>query len=447
VSQTRRRPLSLVRHPFAKASPVGLTTTLSPDFAARAVAALAGSALLWAGLAASHSPYALAALVVCAVLLELFAGDMLRSGGRVVGPSLTIVVAAFALFCTPAAVLVGFARGGARLLSSRGVTGVDGAYIIAGCVFGPLIAGLTATTAAAFGAPLLLSALAYCTIAFVVEVIAPAAIMRQTGPPSLALSGDGIAGWAMLAFGALCALGYLLAHDIALGRWTTLLYFGVPLVVIRLAHSTLRARSERYLAALEHENGAFFDKIGQLDRVNGDLIEALAFAIDYRDGVDSGRSRQVAQTATAIGVALGLAPPELETLRRGALLHDVGMLSVAGQRTPRHVEIGARLVARWRDYRPIADIVEQHCELMDGSGYPRGLRGDEITSMARIVGVAMKYVELTAKRPHGAAMPHEEALEEIDTLTPDKYDRLIVEALRTATAPATAEVLPLIRRH
>lgn len=409
--------------------------------------ALAGSALLWAVLAAWHAPSELAGLIVCAVLLEVFTGDILRVGGRVVGPSLAIVVASFLLFGTPAAVLVGFARGGARLLTSRGLSSSDGAYVLAATVFGPLVGGLAATIAMAYGAPIALAALIYMLAAYPVEVLAPAAILRGIGPPSLALSGDGIAGWALFAYAALCAVGYLLAADIGAGRWAVVLYFGVPLIVVRLSYSALRARSERYLAALERENNEFFDNIGQLDRVNGDLIEALAFAIDFREGADSGRSRRVAQTAVAIGTALGLDPADLEMLRRGALLHDVGMLAMPGQRTPRHIEVGARLVARWRDYRPIADIVEQHCELMDGSGYPRGLKADDISILARIVGVATKYVDLTMLRPQGSGMTHDEALDEIASMTPQKYDPTAVEALAAATAPATAEVLPLIRRR
>jgi len=151
--------------------------------------------------------------------------------------------------------------------------------------------------------------------------------------------------------------------------------------------------------------------------------------------------------ATSIGATLGLEAQEIEMLRRGALLHDVGMLAMPGQRTPRHIEVGARLVARWRDYRPIADIVEQHCELMDGSGYPRGLKGDQISLPARIVGVATRYVELTAPRPHGCAMTHQEAVGEIESMTPEKYDPGVVEALEAVTTPASAEVLPLIRRR
>lgn len=419
----------------------------SPTFIPRAVAALAGAALLWAVLAAAHAPSALAALLLCAILLEWFAGDVLRVGGRVIGPSLTVVVASFVLYGTPAGVLAGFARGGARLLSSRGLGLADGVYILGASVFGPLIGGVAATVASAYGAPALVSVGTYALLAYCVEVLAPAAIMRRTGPPSLALSGDGVAGWAIFAYAALCALGYLLARDIGSGQWAALLYFGVPLIVLRLSYSALRTRSERYLAALEEENVEFFNRIGQLDRVNGDLIEALAFAIDYRDGIDSGRSRRVAQTSLAIGTALGLSAVDLELLRRGALLHDVGLLAMPGQRTPRHIEIGARLVSRWRDYRQIAEIVEQHCELLDGSGYPYGLRGNEISRLAQVVGVATRYVELTIVRPHGGGLTHDEAVAEIASMAPEKYDAAIVDALRAATAPASAEVLPLVRRR
>ncbi|MBV8082384.1 MAG: HD domain-containing protein [Candidatus Eremiobacteraeota bacterium] len=420
---------------------------LPPEAGARAVAALAVTGLVWAVLAAWHAPVALAALVACAVVLELFAGDILRAGGRVISPSLTIVVAAFALYGTPAAVLVGFARGGARLLSSRALSSADGAFILAGSVFGPMLGGVVATLASAFGVATPLAAAFYAVTAFGAEVLAPAACMRSIGPPSLALAGDGIAGWALAAFGALTALGYLLARDITVGDWRALGYFVVPLIVVRISYSALRARSERYLTALERENVDFFDKIGKLDRINGDLIEALAFAVDYRDGIDSGRSRRTAQVATSMGQTLGYASTELETLRRGALLHDVGMLAMPGQRTPRHVEVGTRLVARWRDYAQVAEIVEQHCELLDGSGYPHGLRADAIGMPARIVGLATKYVDLTTPRPLGAGMSHDEALDEIRTMTPDKYDPMVVQALEAVSTPASADVLPLIRRE
>ena len=446
MNRARRTPFAVVRGPFAGSRVSFWSFETSADVGARAIAALAVTALIWAVLSAWHAPVTLAVLVLCAVVLELFAGDILRAGGRVIGPSLTVVVAAFALYGAPAAVLVGFARGGARLLSTRGLAGVDGAFILSGSVFGPLIGGIIGTTALSFHAPVLVAGAAYVVAAYIAEVIAPAACMRSVGPPSLALAGDGIAGWAFAAFAGLSALGYLLAADIGRGDVRVLAYFVVPLIVVRLSYSALRTRSERYTGALERENIDFFDRIGKLDRINGDLIEALAFAIDYRDGLDSGRSRRTAQMATSMAQALGMSGIDLEMLRRGALLHDVGMLAMPGQRTPRHIEVGARLVARWRDYPQIAQIVEQHCEMLDGTGYPRGLRADDISMSARIVGVATKYVDLTADRPQGAGMTHDEALSEIRALAPLKYDIAVVQALEAAVAPTTAEVLPLIRR-
>ena len=437
----------LLRQPFADSAGSFWSMQTSPEFATHALIALAGIAILWAVLSASHAPFMLAAVVVGATLLEALTGDLLRAGGRATGPSFALVAAAYALFGTPAAVLVGFARGGARLLSSRGLKSADGATLLAGSVFGPLVAGLVASTATSLHLGSFAASALFVAVAYGIEVALPAKMLRSTGPPSIALAGYGDPRWTSLAFIALATLGFLLARDLGAGHWTALFFIIVPLIAVRLAYSALRARSERYLAALERENTEFFDRIGKLDRVNGDLIEALAFAIDYRDGHDSGQSRRVASLSAAMASTLGLEAPDIEMVRRGALLHDVGMLAMPGQRTPRHIELGARLVSRWRDYRPIAEIVEQYCEMLDGTGYPRGLRGDEICLPARIVGVATRYVELTSAQPNGAGLPHEDALADIRSYAPNKYDPNVVEALAATVAPASADVLPLMRRH
>ena len=446
MTKSRRPPLLLLRQPFAEPAGTFWSVHPSPEFANRALIALAGAALLWAVLAASHAPFILAALVVCSILLEAVSGDLLRLGGRAAGPSLAFVTAAYALLGTPAAVLVGFARGAARLLSARSLGRADSAATLAGAVFGPLIGGVAASLVVAFQFGSLAGGVTYVVIAYLVEIVLPAAVLRATGPPSLALAGYGDMRWTSLMYLALAALGFLLARDLGAGHWTTLFYVMVPIIAVRFAYSALRARSERYLAALERENIDFFDRIGKLDRINGDLIEALAFAIDYRDGYDSGQSRRVASLSASMGSVLGLESTDIEQLRRGALLHDVGLLAMPGRRTPRHIELGARLVARWKDYRQIADIVEQYCEMLDGSGYPRGLRGNEICLPARVVGVATRYIELISPRPDGGGLSHETALADIRSYAPEKYDPHVVEALAAAVAPASADVLPLVRR-
>src|SRR6202521_33034 len=407
---------------------------------------LAGAILLWAVLAAVHLPSLLAVLVLCAVVLEAFAGDVLRPGRRVIGPSLAIVVAAFAIYGAPAAVLVGFTRGGARLLVNRVTSLNDVAMTLGTSVLGALAGGRAATGVTSIGASPLLADALYAAFAYLAEVSALQALLRRIGLPSLALSIDGMSPFTALQYFAISALGFVVTPDLIDGRWTILLALSAPLMIVRWALASPRANADRYLSALEREHKEFFDRIGQLDRVNGDLVEALALAVDYRDGSDSGRSRRVASVAFSIGSVLGMETTELEILRRGALLHDIGMLAEAGERTPRHIEQGARLVARWRDYRAVADIVEQHRERMDGSGYPRGLVGEEINVLARIVAVAEEYVSLTSPKPHGEAMASEEALARIAISTYKKFDPDVVQALDSALTahPAVAQKLRAI---
>src|ERR1700674_409804 len=383
---------------------------------------LAGAILLWAVLAAVHLPSLLAVLVLCAVVLEAFAGDVLRPGRRVIGPSLAIVVAAFAIYGAPAAVLVGFTRGAARLLVNRVTSLNDVAMTLGTSVLGPLAGGLAATGVTSIGASPLLADALYAAFAYLAEVSALQALLRRIGLPSLALSIDGMSPFTALQYFAISALGIVFTPDLIDGGWTILLALSAPLMIVRWALASPRANADRYLSALERENKEFFD------------------------GSDSGRSRRVASVAFSIGSVLGMETSELEILRRGALLHDIGMLAEAGERTPRHIEQGARLVARWRDYRAVADIVEQHRERMDGSGYPRGLVGEEINVLARIVAVAEEYVSLTSPKPHGEAMASEEALARIAISTYKKFDPDVVQALDSALTahPAVAQKLRAI---
>jgi hypothetical protein len=390
---------------------------------------LAGALLLWAMTAAVHLPSLLAVLVVCAAVLEILAGDVLRPGRRVVGPSLAIVAIAFSIFGAPAALLVGFTRGATRLLVNRVASVNDIALTLGASVLGPLAGGLAAAGAHALGAPQLLTLALYVPCSYLVEVSALQIALRWIGPPSLALSVDVGSPFTVVQYVALCALGFAIAPDLAAGRWVSMLALFGALVAIRWALAAPRATTDRYLGALERENQDFFDRIGRLDQVNGDLIEALALASDFRDGEDSGRARGVASVAVHIGSVMGLDALVLEALRRGALLHDVGMVGELGERTPHHVELGGRLVSRWRDYRIIAEIVEQHRERMDGSGIPRGLAGDEISGPARIVAVAEEYVSLTSAPPYGAGLSSQEALARIALATPEKFDALVVQAL------------------
>ncbi len=417
--------------------------------------------LIWALSAAGHASWGLAVLLGTTVLLDVLAGDVLRAGRRIVAPGLAIGVAAFVLFGTPAAVIVGFARGIVRVLAPRPLPANDAACIVATAVLGPLFGGACATTLAAYAPFPWLAPVAYIATAYTIEAGAAMLLLARISRPSLRLSFEQTFGWTMLHFAALGALGAWLGEDLAAGRWIALAYFAVPIIVIRHGFDVFNARAERYVAALEVENTQLFDKIGQLDRITGDLAETVGMAIDCRDGIDQDHSHRVARLSTAIGAQLGMSAPDIEVLRRGALLHDVGTLAIpsalfakAGPLTPNerrrmqlHTEFGSRLVAKWRDCRTLAEIIEQHHERLDGSGYPRGLKGDQIIFEARIVGAAEAYVALTSERPQRAAFSHEEALRIIRERTPAEYDPDVVDALTIVSAVRVGSVVPLPLRQ
>ncbi|MDQ2818728.1 MAG: HD domain-containing protein, partial [Candidatus Eremiobacteraeota bacterium] len=363
----------------------------------------------WALSNAPQAAYGLAALVGAAFVLDVLASDVLVCGRRVVGPGLVIAVAAFVLYGIPGAVLVGCARGIVRAFLPRSRTIGDAAATAAISAVGPLLAACAAAALGSIGAQPALVAAAYIAGGFVMDV--PAASMLRAAlcrPATLERPNEG-AGWIAAHFAVLGSLGAWLGSDLAAGRWMDLVYFAIPLIVIRHGFGIFLKRSMTYVTGVEDQNSVLFDKVGQLDRQNGDLIEALGAAIDARDGSNGETSRWVADTSAALGSVLGLRGARLEVLRRGALLHDIGLLAMPGalladagplaaaqeRQLRMHCELGARFASKWTDCRMLARIIEQHHECIDGSGYPHGLKGDEIALEARIVAVADAYIALT----------------------------------------------------
>jgi diguanylate cyclase (GGDEF)-like protein/putative nucleotidyltransferase with HDIG domain len=170
-------------------------------------------------------------------------------------------------------------------------------------------------------------------------------------------------------------------------------------------------------------------------------LYSLVGMIDTRLGSDE-HSENVAAYATAIGKAMGLDKDRLVRLRRAALLHDIGKLTVgedvlgkAGPLTPaefgqiwRHPVVGA-MILRHAGLEDEARWVRHHHERADGEGYPDGLRGDEIPVEARILFVADAFEGMVAERPYRAARGTEDALEELRSHAGTQFDRDVVEAL------------------
>jgi putative nucleotidyltransferase with HDIG domain len=173
------------------------------------------------------------------------------------------------------------------------------------------------------------------------------------------------------------------------------------------------------------------------------VIGALATALDARDPYTAGHSQRVADLSAAIGRQMQLSDADLETLRLGALLHDIGKIGVSDavlgkptKLTPEefeqiklHPTLGARILKPLRFLDAQLAIVELHHERPDGRGYPHGLKGDEIPMFARIVHVADAFDAMTSARAYRAAMPVSTAVGELWRCSGTDFDAKVVQAM------------------
>jgi putative nucleotidyltransferase with HDIG domain len=190
-------------------------------------------------------------------------------------------------------------------------------------------------------------------------------------------------------------------------------------------------------------------------------IRALAAALDARDPYTAGHSDRVSVVSVAIGRVLGLSEDELEVLRLGALLHDIGKIGVPDEvlRKPgaltdeefavirEHPVLGARILHSVPFLARHLTIVELHHERPDGRGYPHGLRGDEIPLAARIVHVADAYDAMTSARAYRGARPPREALRELWRCAGTEFHAEIVGALANALPGVTTEAGDAVLQH
>jgi two-component system, cell cycle response regulator len=165
----------------------------------------------------------------------------------------------------------------------------------------------------------------------------------------------------------------------------------------------------------------------------------------------------VAELAVAVARKLGLSPSEIEQVRHAADLHDVGKVAIPDAILDkpgpldddewafmrRHTIIGERIVAAAPDLLDVAPLVRASHERHDGRGYPDGLAGPEVPLGARIVAVCDSFDAMVADRPYRRALPHAEALAELDRCAGAQFDPHVVAAFREALAELTArDALP-----
>jgi len=175
------------------------------------------------------------------------------------------------------------------------------------------------------------------------------------------------------------------------------------------------------VAALEPDDRLVIADEARLDRV----AEAFAQVIDAKSPYTFRHSERVAEIAVATATTLGFPDESLRDLRRAGLLHDIGKLAISnlildkpGKLTEeefaavkRHPLVTEQILRRVTRFADIADIAAAHHEKLDGSGYHRGVRGDELGLPARVLAVADIFEAMTADRPYRQPMEMEQALE------------------------------------
>ncbi len=198
-------------------------------------------------------------------------------------------------------------------------------------------------------------------------------------------------------------------------------------------------RSSRQIMSQSQALGA---ALAETERTYDTTLQALSNALDVRDSETEGHSRRVVEYMELIIAQMPVVPGHLATLRRGALLHDIGKIGVPDNvlRKPaalsdaewvvmkRHPEHGARIISRIPFLEDVSRIVRHHHERWDGKGYPDGIAGEAIPLGARIFAVADSFDAMTSDRPYRRAMSVKDARVEVSRCRGTQFDPDIVDA-------------------
>ncbi|MFN0145418.1 MAG: HD-GYP domain-containing protein [Dehalococcoidia bacterium] len=253
---------------------------------------------------------------------------------------------------------------------------------------------------------------------------------------------------ALGAVGGGIAVGYEFAGVIGI------VVFSLPLLVSRYSIKQVIDQTRESVSRLEMSNLRLEVANVQVRGMSEELrvaytgtLESLVTALDVRDQETKGHSMRVAMHSLDLAKLLGICEDEaLETIYRGALMHDVGKIGVRddillkpGKLTEeewvfmrKHSEMGYEILAQVPYLRPTARIVLAHHERWDGAGYPRQLKGESIPLGARIFAICDTYDAIISDRPYRAGQTPEAALTEILRCAGSQFDPKVIEAFEAA---------------
>lgn len=186
------------------------------------------------------------------------------------------------------------------------------------------------------------------------------------------------------------------------------------------------------------------------------VVDALAATVGIRDPYTAGHQERVAVIAVAIASAIGLDASEVESVGLAAKIHDVGKLAIPAELLARpgrlreaemalvrdHAQIGSDMLQAVGFPDHVRELIAQHHERLDGSGYPRGLRGDQILMGARVIAVADVVEAMASSRPYRPSLGTDAAVKELQGQSGAAYDPVVVDTcvrlLRSGQLPVDA---------
>lgn len=212
------------------------------------------------------------------------------------------------------------------------------------------------------------------------------------------------------------------------GSWN-----GQHAIVAMVEDITERQRAEEKIAAY----------VLQLEGAMRETLQAVSNMVEMRDPYTAGHERRVGMVAADIAREMGWTEYRCESLTLSGLVHDIGKIAIPAETLTKptrltpieyeivktHVDQGYQILKDVHFPLPIADIIRQHHERMDGSGYPLHLKGDEILPEARVLAVADVLESMSSHRPYRPALGLEVAMAEIEQHRTVWYDPEVVDAL------------------
>ena len=215
----------------------------------------------------------------------------------------------------------------------------------------------------------------------------------------------------------------------------------VPLFLLRISQKQYVDRTREAVTELREKNIVLEKSAKEINQLNDGLLDTLAEIIDLRDPYVLGHSKRVTHYATMIAEEMGLNSKQVELIRKGSLLHDVGKLGISMDILAKpgplssfeyktikdHPVIGARVLEMNPSLRLLIPIVRHHHEFYNGKGYPDGLSEHQIPIEARIVSVADAIEAMASDRPYRKARSNQFIIDEIKRFAGTQFDPKVVE--------------------